>query len=99
MFNDGQKPKQKLTQAGKITIAKTFLISRLNYIIQALSLPKAISAQTGSIIIKFLWQKKALQQKALEMIRRNNNMCKGISNEGLGAVSSIDKQNSLIVRA
>ena len=48
----------------KVLVAKTFLMSKLNYIIQALSLPKAIAAQIGSIIFKFLWQKKHSIKKA-----------------------------------
>ena len=55
--------KRNLSLAGKVLIAKTFLLSKLNYIIQALSLPKAIAAQIDSIIFKFLWQKKRRKRR------------------------------------
>ena len=83
--------KRNLSLAGKFLIAKTFLLSKLNYIIQALSLPKAIAAQIDGIIFKFLWQKKLLNKKAFEKIK-GNNTCKEISDEGLGAISIVDQQ-------
>ena len=46
--------KRNRSLAGKVLIAKTFLLSKLNYIMQALSLPKTIAALIDSIIFKFL---------------------------------------------
>ena len=61
--------KRNLSLAGKVLIAKTFLLSKLNYIIQALSLPKAIAAQIDSIIFKFLWQKNTQSKKLLKRLK------------------------------
>ena len=58
-------PKRNLSLAGKVLIANTLLLSKLYYIIQALSRPKAITAQIDSIMFKFLWQKKTTQTKSL----------------------------------
>ena len=69
--------KRNLSLAGKVLIAQTFLLSKLNYIIQALSLPKPISAQIDGIIFKFLWQKKHSNKKVFEKIKRNNNFMQG----------------------
>ena len=41
--------KRNLSLAGKVLIAKTFLLSKLNYIVHVLSLPKEIAAQIDSI--------------------------------------------------
>ena len=82
--------KRNLSLAGKVLIAKPFLLSKLNYIIQAPSLPKAIAAQIDSIIFKFLWQKKHSNKKAFEKIKRNN-ICKEISDGGLGTISIVDQ--------
>ena len=83
--------KRNRSLAGKVLIAKTFILSKLNYTIQALSLPKAIAAQIDSIIFKFLWQKKHSNKKAFEKIKRNN-IYKEISDGGLGVISIVDKQ-------
>ena len=53
-----------MSLVGKVLIGETFLLSKLNYIIEGLSLPKAIAAQIGSIVFKFLWQKKKHKQKS-----------------------------------
>ena len=89
--------KRNLSLAGKVLIAKTFLLSKLNYIIQALSLPKAIAAQIDSIIFKFLWQKKHSNKKAFEKIK-GNNICKEVSDGGLGAISIVDQQTAFKIK-
>ena len=56
--------KTKPAVARKVIIAEIFLLSKLNYIMQALLVAKEIAAQIDIITFNFLWQKKTLQQKS-----------------------------------
>ena len=49
---------RNLSLKGKVIIAKTFLLSKLNYVLQALSLPDKALAEIDRVIFKFLWQKR-----------------------------------------
>ena len=81
-----------------VIVAKTFLLSKLNYIIQVLSLRQAIAAQVDSIILKFLLQKKkSRRKKAFEKMKRNN-ICKKTSDGGLGAISILDQQTAFQIK-
>ena len=42
---------------GKIIICKTFLLSKINYIIQSLSLPSQVLDDIDRMLFKFIWQK------------------------------------------
>ena len=76
-----------MSLAGKVLIGKTFLLSKLNYIIEGLSLPKAIAA----LVLSSCDRKKHSNKKAFEKIKRNN-ICNEISDGGLGAIGLVDQQ-------
>ena len=43
---------------GKVILCKTFILSKINYIIQSLALPEAILAEIDRIMFNFIWKKK-----------------------------------------
>ena len=81
---------------GKVIIAKTFILSKINFIIQPLSLPREVLAQINSIIFTFLWKKKYSNRKAFEKIKINN-LCKDAADGGLSAISVKDQQNTFLL--
>ena len=76
---------------GKIIICKTYLLSKINYIIQSLSLPSAVLDEIDRILFKFIWQKKFSNKKTFEKVKRSV-MCKKFSEGGLNMVSVKDQQ-------
>ena len=89
--------KRNLSLYGKVIITKTFILSKINFIIQSLSLPQEVLAQIDSIIFTFLWKKKYSNRKAFEKIKRNN-LCKDAADGGLSAISVKDQQNTFLLR-
>ena len=89
--------KRNLSLKGKVNIAKTFLLSKLNYALQALSLTDKALAEIDRVIFKFLWQKKYSNKKAFEKVKRNI-LCRDPTAGELGAISVKDQQNALHLR-
>ena len=83
--------RRKISLYGKIIISKTFLLSKINYIIQSLSLPSHVLEEIDKILFKFIWQKKFSDKKAFEKVKRSV-MCKNITNGGLNMISVKDQQ-------
>ena len=48
---------RNLSIMGKIQIVKTFLLSQLIYIMQAISLPNQVLRELNTILFKFIWKK------------------------------------------
>ena len=63
--------KRKLTIIGKIQVVKTFLLSQFVYIIQSLSLKRKVLDEINTIFYRFIWNKKSVDTKACERIKRN----------------------------
>ena len=57
--------RRNLSLYGKVIIGKTFLLSKINYVIQALTLPKEVLAQKDSVKFLFLWKKKHTNKKSV----------------------------------
>ena len=83
--------RRNLSLYGKIIIAKTYLLSKINYIIQSLTLPSAVLDEIDRILFKFIWQKKFSNKKTFEKIKRSV-MCKNVTDGGLNMVSVKDQQ-------
>ena len=54
---------------GKMIVAKTFLISKLIYLLQGLCLPTYILKQIDTILYKFIWKKHFTEKKAFEKVK------------------------------
>ena len=76
---------------GKIIICKTFLLSKINYILQSLTLPINVLEEIDRILFKFIWQKKFTNKKTFEKIKRSV-MCKEFAAGGLKMISVKDQQ-------
>ena len=88
--------KRNLSLYGKNIILKTFILSKLNFIIQALFLPEKELADIDRILFKFLWKKNNSNQKAFEKIKRST-MCKDYNEGGLACISIKDQQKVFLV--
>ena len=77
--------KKKLSIVGKVCIIKTFLISQLVYIMQALVVPYSVLTQVNRLLFRFLWRKKDCNRKAFEKVKRNV-VCSDLENGGLGMI-------------
>ena len=78
--------KKKLSIVGKVCIIKTFLISQLVYIMQALVVPDSVLTQVNRLLFRFLWRKKDCNRKAFEKVKRNV-VCSDLENDGLGMIN------------
>lgn len=88
-----QWDKRGLSIMGKVVLAKTFLLSRLVYLMQGLVIPHVILKKIDAILYKFLWKKKVSEKKAFEKVKRaviNAEYERG----GLKMISAVDMQNS-----
>ena len=84
--------RRDLSIQGKIIVAKTFLISKLVYVMQSISLPQEILKKINLILYKFLWQKKYSNRKAFEKVKRKVMESKP-ENGGLNMINLIEFQN------
>ncbi|GFR92876.1 retrovirus-related Pol polyprotein from type-1 retrotransposable element R2 [Elysia marginata] len=89
--------KRDLSLYGKVVIAKSLLLSKLNYVIQSLAIPDDQVKEIDRIIFKFLWQKKHSNKKAFEKIKRTV-LCKHTQEGGLGMISVRHQQDTFKIQ-
>ena len=89
--------KRNISLYGKIILCKTYLISKLNFILQSLALPKCVLEEIDRLIFKFLWQKQSTNKKAYEKIKRSI-LCKDIPDGGLNMISVQDQQKVFLIK-
>ena len=89
--------RRNLSLYGKIIVAKTFLLSQLTYVIQALSLPETVLNTIDSLLFRFIWKKKFSNKKAYEKVKRVV-LCKDISEGGLRMIRVKDQQRVFLLR-
>ena len=83
--------KRNISIYGKIILCKTFILSKINYIIQSLSLPEEVLAVIDRIMFNFIWKKNSSSKKAFERIKRTT-LCQDVATGGLNMISVKDQQ-------
>ena len=91
-----QWSKRHISLWGKSIVAKTFLLSKLNYILQSLALPTHILEQIDNIIFKFLWVTDT-NKNGFERLNRNT-LCLPISEGGVAMISIKDQQKTFLMK-
>ena len=81
---------------GKTIVAKTFLLSKINYILQSLSLPDNIQKVIDDLMFKFLWKKEA-NKKVVEKIKRST-LCLDVDQGGIGMISVEIQQKVMLIK-
>ena len=89
--------KRNLSLIGKVHIIKTFLLSQIIYIMQALILQDDVLKTINTFIFKFLWKKKFSNRKVFEKVHRDV-LCNGYEIGGLKMINVIDLQHSFIIK-
>ena len=84
--------KRNISMYGKIILCKSFILSKMNYIIQSLSLPDIVLAEIDGIMFRFIWQKKKSNKRVFERISRTT-LCQDYALGGLKMISIKDQQN------
>ena len=74
--------KRDLSILGKITILKTFALSKINYIINSVGMPTNILNKLNSMFFRFLWKRKYSNTRAFEKVKRTV-LCSDIKFGGL----------------
>ena len=82
---------------GKIIICKTFLLSKISYAIQSLSLPEKVLTEIDSLFFKFIWQTKNSHRKAREKIKRAV-ICRAVDEGGLRMIKAKDQQKVFLFK-
>ena len=59
------------TLYGKVSIAKTLLLSQFSHVLQVLALPQSVLTRINTIIYRFLWKRKYNNKGAFEKIKRS----------------------------
>ena len=85
------------TLLGKCVIAKTFLLSKVAYILQSLSLPEEVLNEIDTILFRFLWKNKDINVRAHEKIKRSV-LCLDSSEGGVNMISVKDQQKVMLIR-
>ena len=88
---------RELSLYGKVIVCKTHILSKINYIIQSLAIPRCVLEKIDALIFKFLWQKRFSEKKAFEKIKRSV-LCKDITEGGLNMISIQDQQKVFLVK-
>lgn len=89
--------KRRISIWGKSLVSKTFLLSKLNFIIQSLALPYHILDQIDDIIFSFLWTTDS-NRKGSERLKRNT-LCLDASEGGLSMISIKDQQEAFLMKS
>ena len=88
--------KRNMSIWGKCIISKTFLLSKINYIIQSLSLPDSVLKEIDNLIFKYLWKQDS-NKNGFERVNRNT-LCLNKQKGGLSMISIIDQQQVMLLR-
>lgn len=89
--------RRNLTLLGKCMISKTFLLSKIAYVIQSLCLPDEVLNQFDTLLFRFLWKNKELNTRAYEKIKRSV-LCLNDSEGGINMISVRDQQRVMLIR-
>ena len=89
--------KRNLSLIGKTHIIKTFLISQLVYVMQALVIPESVLTEINSILFRFLWKKRNNNRKAFEKVKRSV-MCEEYDQGGLKMINVQQMQTSFLLQ-
>ena len=89
--------RRNLTILGKCIIAKTFLLSKIAYIIQSLCLPDNVLNEFDTLLFRFLWKNKNFNNRAYEKIKRSI-LCLNSSEGGINMISVKDQQQVMLIR-
>ena len=81
---------------GNCTVTKTFMLSQVTNIIQALSLPSKILEIIDKMLFQFLWGNGDQNKKVPEKVRRST-VCLPIEEGGLGMISVQDQQQVMLI--
>ena len=89
--------KRNLSIIGKIQVIKTFLMSQMVYLMQAIILPEDILKKINSILFKFLWKRRFSNRRVFEKVKWDV-VCEDFANGGVKMINIIDMQNSFVVQ-
>ena len=89
--------KRNLSLIGKVRIIKTFLISQIVYIMQALIIPEKVLTKINQILFRFLWRKENCNRRAFEKVKRSV-VCSGLEKGGLKMLDVRQMQTSFILQ-
>ena len=81
---------------GKSIVAKTFLLSKLNYILQSLNLPDTTLKIIDNLIFKFLWNKVG-NKRVVEKVKRNT-LCLDVDKGGINMISVETQQQVMLMK-
>ena len=81
---------------GKSIVAKTFLLSKLNYVLQSLHLPYNIQKEIDNMIFKFLW-KTNTNKSGVEKIKRST-LCLDTDEGGISMILVETQQKVMLLK-
>ena len=86
--------RRQLSPHGKVLVAKTFLLSKLIYILQSIHIPQFVVQKIDQLLYKFIWQNKFSDKKAFEKVKRSV-LNSSVERGGLNMISVKDMQGAL----
>ena len=89
--------RRNLSLFGKCIVIKTFLLSKISYILQSLCLPDSVIERFDALFFRFLWKNKGLDTRAHEKIKRSV-LCLDRSEGGINMISIRDQQQVMLIR-
>ena len=89
--------KRDLSIMGKICVIKTFLISQLVYIMQALVIPDKILTDINRLFFRFLWRKQQSNRRAFEKVKRSV-VCSEFDQGGLKMIDIRQMQAAFLLQ-
>jgi exonuclease III len=88
--------KRNLSISGKLCIIKTFLLSQMVYVMQALVIPQDVLKKINTMLFRFLWKKKYSNTRAFEKVKRKV-LCNITENGGLNMIDMFAMQSSFLL--
>ena len=88
--------KRSISVWGKCLVAKTFLLSKINFAIQSLALPDNVINMVNNLIFKYMWRTDS-NVNGYERVNRNT-LCLSVQNGGLSMISIDDQQQVMLLR-
>jgi hypothetical protein len=92
-----QWEKRNLSILGKVHVIKTFLMSQLVYIMQAIVIPDKVLIEINRLFFRFLWRKKDSNKRAFEKVKRTV-LCDDYEHGGLKMIDMKQLQVSFLLQ-
>ena len=88
--------RRNVSLMGKCLLTKLFMLSKLNNVMQPLSIPSLVLESIDQLLFGFLWSNNPFNKRVAERVKRDT-LCLPIEEGGIGMISVCDQQKVMLI--